>query len=222
MAAAHGEILGVVLAGGRSRRFGWEKALFPLAGRPMAEWAARALRANTPRQLVITNDPAVSEALELPGRPDEIPGMGPLGGLHAALTAAEEGEAGGVFLLACDLPLVGPDMVGRILQAWPADRWAAVPWGHGPRGFEPLCAAYGVECLPDVEGLLRSPSHSMAALLDRVDPYQVPVGDLALPELLDMAFTNVNTQKQAARAAAFLEGSGTASLRTGVPSERGP
>ncbi len=187
----------------------------------MAHWVAEALRANTPRQLVITNDPTVSEALGLPGRSDEVPGMGPLGGLHAALIAAEEGGAGGVFLLACDLPLVGAELVGRILGAWPADRAAAVPWGHGPGGFEPLCAAYGVECLPEVESVLRSPRHSMEALLDRVDVFRVPAEDLASPGLLDLAFTNVNTQEQAAKVAALLESPSSFLHGVGVGPERG-
>ena len=72
--------LGVVLAGGRSRRFGGPKALFPVGGRAMAEWALLALKPHTSMQVVVTHDPQVASALGISGRPDRIPGLGPLGG----------------------------------------------------------------------------------------------------------------------------------------------
>ncbi len=187
------DLLGVVLAGGEGRRFDGEKALFPVLGRAMAGWALEALRPWTSKQVVITNDEKVAEALGVPGRPDLTPGLGPLGGLSTALTWAQEEGREGVFLLACDLPLVTQDLVGRILRRWPVDVLAVVPGSPGPLGFEPLCAGYRVRGLPGVEEVIRTGKRSMEDALTKLGAHRIPSADLGSPEILALAFTNVNT-----------------------------
>jgi len=188
------DLLGVVLAGGESRRFGGEKALFPVLGRAMARWALDALKPWTSRQVVITNDPNVADALGVPGRQDLTTGLGPLGGLHTALTWAQEEGREGVFLLACDLPLVTEDLVGRILRRWPADVLAVVPGSHGPLSFEPLCAGYDVRCLPGIEDLLGTKRRSMEdALTNLGGGFRIPSAELGSRESIVLAFSNVNT-----------------------------
>lgn len=203
-ATAARSLLGVVLAGGESRRFGSEKALFPLGGRTMAAWALKALEPWTSGQVVITNDGKVAEALGVPGRPDRIPGLGPLGGLHTALTWAREEGRGGVLLLACDLPLVTGELVGRILRRWPSDALAVVPGSHGPLGFEPLCAGYDVRGLPEVEQLIGSGQRSMEAALNRMKAVRIPPSELGSEEELAQAFTNLNTEDAAGWAEGIL------------------
>lgn len=191
------ELLGVVLAGGESSRFGSPKGLAPLGGRPMATWALEALAPHFSKRGVIANDPAVSQALEFPGRSDTVPGMGPLGGLVTALAWAQEEGLAGAFLLGCDLPLVNAELLGRILRH-PLDRGSAlVPASAGPLGMEPLCAAYSLECLTPAEELLSAGRRSMKALLDAVGYTLVPMEALGSGEELSRAFLNVNTTEEA-------------------------
>lgn len=204
MDPARDDLLGVVLAGGESRRFGMMKAVFPLLGRPMARWALDSLEPWTSEQVVIANADGVAEALRVPGRPDLRQGLGPLGGLQTALTWALETGKTGVFLLACDLPLVPAELVGRILELWPREHPAVVPGSDGPRGFEPLCAAYHIRCLPGVEEVLRSGRRSMEAALRAVDGHRLLARELGPPAELGLAFTNVNTLEEAERAEAVL------------------
>lgn len=212
-------ILGVILAGGRSRRFGGEKALFPLAGRPMAEWALRALEPNTARQVVVAHRPDVARVLGLARLEDPVPGLGPLGGLHAGLIRARLDGHAGVFMLACDLPLVSGALVGRILRAWPPDAPAAVPGSPGgPLGFEPLCAAYGVECLPEVEAAALSSDRSMVELVRRMGVLPIPATALGREGEMTLAFTNVNTRESARRAEEIL----VAGMAGGPVAERDP
>ena len=199
------ELLGVVLAGGESRRFGGEKALFPLKGRAMAEWAVEALKPWTSQQVVITNDVKVAEALGVPGRSDTIPGLGPLGGLHTALTWAREEGLEGVFLLACDLPLMTPDLVGRILSKWPAGFQVVLPGSYGPLGFEPLCAGYEVRGLAGLEEPMSTGRRSMENALNTMSVHRIPPSDLGSREELGLAFLNVNTLETARRAEEALE-----------------
>lgn len=191
-------LLGVVLAGGGSVRFGSPKGLAPLGGRPMAEWALRALTPHFPRRVVIANDPGYSEGLGVPVRGDLIPGMGPLGGLATALAWAREEGLNGVFLLACDLPLVSHEFVGRILHHGFQGREAVVPASEGPLGMEPLCAAYNKGCLPSAEALLAEGGRSMRGLLESAGFTLVPMDVLGGVRETARAFLNVNTPGEAA------------------------
>ena len=200
------DLLGVVLAGGGSRRFEGEKALFPLAGRAMAEWALEALKPWTRRQVIITNDAGVAGSLGVPFRPDLIQGQGPLRGLHTALAWAREEGREGIFLLACDLPLVTGELVGRILRRWPEGAAAAVPGSHSPLGFEPLCAGYAVAALPVLEELLEAGVRAMDRALDALGAHRIPQKELGSRDALAVAFTNVNTREMARLAEGVLRG----------------
>jgi molybdopterin-guanine dinucleotide biosynthesis protein A len=76
--------------------------------------------------------------------PDIVPGCGPLGGLHAALTAAR-GDA--LLLVACDMPFVTAAFAGHLLSL--AEE-AAIVVPKTERGYHPLCAVYTRACLETV------------------------------------------------------------------------
>ncbi len=79
---------------------------------------------------------------------DIVPGCGPLGGLHAALTSAR-GEA--VFLLACDMPYVTAPLAAYLCSL-AAEAAIVVP--QTERGYHPLCAVYTRACLDTVAARL--------------------------------------------------------------------
>jgi molybdopterin-guanine dinucleotide biosynthesis protein A len=199
-------LLGVVLAGGESSRFGSPKGLTPLGGRPMAAWAKDALAPHFAQRVVIANEPGVPRVLELPGRKDTVPGMGPLGGLATALAWAKEEGLAGAFLLGCDLPLVTEELLGRILKHSFRGENALVPASSGPLGMEPLCAAYSVECLDVAEELLVGERRSMKVLLDAVGYTLAPMEALGGEVEVSRAFLNVNTREDARYVEEFLRG----------------
>ena len=172
----------------------------------MAEWALLALEPHTSAQVAVTNDPRVTDVLGVPGRPDRIPDLGPLGGLHAALEWAGELGHGRVFLLACDLPLVSASLVGRILEAWPEKARASVPVSPGPLGFEPLCAGYSAKGLPRLNEVIHSGDRSMERVLSALGTGPVSLGKPWTLEALSFAFTNVNTRDEARRVEILLAG----------------
>jgi molybdopterin-guanine dinucleotide biosynthesis protein A len=202
-------LLGAILAGGESSRFGSLKALSPLGGRPMAAWGVRALRSHFERVVVISNTPETGVTLELPSRGDLQPGMGPLGGLETALAWAEEEGLDGAFLLGCDLPLVDDHVLARILEQGFRGRPILVPESSGPLGLEPLCAAYTVDCLGPVRELLKAGRRSMMGLLETVGFSPVPVAALGGPDALTLTFMNVNTVEDSERVASLLSPEGT-------------
>lgn len=191
-----GDLLGAVLAGGESTRYGEPKALVSLAGRPMAAWAVDALQPHFSEVGLLAGDPGVIRALDLPARRDLVPGQGPLGGLLTALAWARDRGFGGAFLLACDLPLVGRSLVGRILAHGFRGKDAVVPASPGPLGMEPLCAAYTLACLEPAEALVTAGHRSMRGLLDAVGFSLVPMDALGGPGEAAKRFTNVNTPEE--------------------------
>lgn len=199
------QLLGAVLAGGESRRYGRPKALALIGGQPMARWALDALRPHFTMRGMVGCEPFVAHSFGVPSRPDLLPGLGPLGGLITALEWAEELRLRGVFLLACDMPLVDPPLVGRILALGGARKAALVPDSRGPLGMEPLCAAYGLECLGPARELARMGARSMKALLESVDFHRISLEELGDPEETAAAFTNVNTIEEGMTVEGVLE-----------------
>lgn len=202
-------ILGVVLAGGESRRFGSLKAVAEVAGVPMVVRAVEALASTGLPVAVVTSREDVRDAVrQASGGPgtvfleDRVPGAGPLGGLHAALCRAREQEHRGVLLLGCDLPLLPSGLVRIVAEEFEADPSRPVaPESPGPRGIEPLVGCYPVAILPEVERRLRGPDgRALADLLAATGARRIPlrrIREVADPK---SAFLNVNTPADRKRA----------------------
>ena len=189
-------LLGAVLAGGRSRRYGRPKHAEDVDGTPMLQRAVELLASVTEQVVVVSSRPVDGPA-GIGVIPDRIPGKGPLGGLHAALHHARGADLDCVFLLACDLPLVDEGVVGALTEI--EDHVAVAPSRGGARGeegIEPLCALYALDVLPAVERRIESDDLSLHALFRQVGGYSVELGA--------GAFLNVNTPADRDRAEAAL------------------
>lgn len=126
--------LGVILAGGGATRMGRDKALADIAGRPMIEWVADAVRSVTPDIVVLGRSGSLA-GLECVA--DDHPARrGPLAGLATALRIA-----GGrpVLLVAVDQPWMRVATLQALLDlAGPLH--AVVPIAGGAR--QVTCAIY--------------------------------------------------------------------------------
>lgn len=109
-------LLGAVLAGGRSSRFGSDKALALLRGRPLIDHAADALRPHV-AQLVLSGRDAQG-FVGVPDRPE--PGLGPLGGIAGALHYAAAHGYAAILTTGCDMPVFPPSLVRALIGGGPA------------------------------------------------------------------------------------------------------
>lgn len=195
--SGHG-FLGAVLAGGRNTRFGGHKALARVDGVRIARRAARALEeAGCSPVVLIANEPRAYAGLGLPQRADARPGLGPLGGIHAALAWAREEDRNGAVVVAGDMPFAPAPLLRALAELAAApDTDAAVPESGGRRGVEPLCAAYAVACLPAVEARLRDGGGPIIAFYDDVRVHRL--GRERVAEFGDPGrmFLNVNTRAE--------------------------
>jgi molybdopterin-guanine dinucleotide biosynthesis protein A len=127
---------GLILAGGGARRMGGgDKALLPLAGRPLLAHVIDRLAPQVgPLALGANGDPARFAGFGLAVVPDGEPGQGPLGGLLAGLDWAASLGAPALVTAAVDTPFLPRDLVARLrAAAGPAGiAIAAADGGDGP------------------------------------------------------------------------------------------
>ena len=205
------DILGAVLAGGRSRRYGSDKAFAELGGVSLVHRAAQTLGPLADRVVVVANDLDRPSLEEQPVRPDLVGGIGPLGGLHTAVAwAAEEGLRAAV-VLATDMPFVPTSLLEDLVSTLERGT-AVVPASHGHRGFEPLCAAYDVGCLPAIEAAINKGDRAVISFFPAVDLRIVELARVSTHGDPDTMFFNLNRPEDHLRADALL-----AALRAAGP-----
>lgn len=162
-------LLGVVLAGGQSSRFGSDKALAVLNGESLLTHAVQALQCWCDAVVVVGREQAPVPCLADWPRP----GMGPLGGIAAALRHAGGQGFAEVLTMGVDcagLPADLPALLG------PAPAYVA---SQPVIGRWPVSAAGAVEAI-----LLGQGKHSLRALAERVGARAVE---------LPQAPANINT-----------------------------
>lgn len=97
----------IILAGGKSSRFGTDKALYKLDQKPMLINLIEKLRPNFKKIYVVGNTIKNHENMEdIIFLKDEIPDKGPLGGLYTGLKKSDSKYN---YLQACDMPFVCDD-----------------------------------------------------------------------------------------------------------------
>ena len=108
-------VLGAILAGGQSRRFGSDKALADLGGQPMIVRVADAL-APFVEGIVVCGHPAPPAGLiSVEDKPH--PDLGPLGGLAGALHYAQRHGYAGVISVGCDTPILDAALLEHLREA---------------------------------------------------------------------------------------------------------
>ena len=136
-AATKRRILGGVLVGGSSRRKGRPKQVLEVAGRPMVEGVASALRPHVD-ELVLLGDGPVHTGLAGAWRIPDAPGIrGPLAGILAAMRWAPQATW---VVAACDVPRADAATIRWLLEQRRPGRWAVLP--SIGSGIEPLFAVY--------------------------------------------------------------------------------
>jgi molybdenum cofactor guanylyltransferase len=113
------KIAGVILAGGRSSRFGSDKALAVVGGKSLLEHSIARLKPQVSGLAVNTNshDPAFAEKGLPLIRDATLDFRGPLAGILAALEWAESAGSDAVVTVAVDTPLFPLDLVERLREA---------------------------------------------------------------------------------------------------------
>jgi len=194
------DVAGIVLAGGLSSRIGEDKGQLTLDGEPLAKRALKTMSTLFKELIYVTNDPMTAPAY--PGiklAKDEVPHLGPLGGILAGLKISKAPRA---FVVGYDMPFVSLELAG-FLVGYDLTADIVVPKTGGR--YEPLHAVYSRACIPVIADQLAAGNRRVIGFYDKVKVVAVDEPELRRidPELL--SFFNINTADDLKRAAELLE-----------------
>ncbi|MEM9311358.1 MAG: molybdenum cofactor guanylyltransferase [Pseudomonadota bacterium] len=161
-------ILGAILAGGSARRFGSDKALAHWHGKRLIDWVAEALDAQCESvALCGREEPGFQCLADMPEA-----GLGPLGGLNAALSHAAVNGFTHTMSAGVDAPNL-PHSLG----------WALGGEGAAIVESQPVIGLWPVAVAGDLSAFLRQGGRSLYGFAERINARRVT---------LDIALMNVN------------------------------
>lgn len=180
----------VVLAGGRSARFGAPKALAPWAGATLVEAVIRSVSWAAAEVLVVVKERVEYAFLERAGRrlvEDRYGECHAAGGVFSGLQAAATSHA---FVCACDMPLIAPDTL-RGLWALRGEAPAVVPvWQGLP---QPLCALYAVSFRARLARRIEAGELGLVSLLEKEGALFVDGAEL---DPAGLSFLDLDTREE--------------------------
>lgn len=196
---------GVILAGGKSSRFGSNKALARHRGRPLIAHAAAVLEELFQERLLVTNQPEEYAFLGWPMTGDLVLNAGPLAGIQAALHRINAPRA---LVVACDMPGLSVRVIRRLCQA--SGDWDVIlPVAAGRP--EPLHALYHRRILPALDAALARGEGKISRFLQELRVRRMNEAELGLittagtagaagtSETADDVFSNINYREDLER-----------------------
>jgi molybdopterin-guanine dinucleotide biosynthesis protein A len=162
----------IVLAGGRSSRFGRDKLAEPIAGRPMLDHVIDLLRPIATDIVVVASAGAVPDvATDVSIANDDRPYEGPLAGLVAGLRSLDPGLER-VLVVGGDMPTLVVPVLERLVDSLDRREAAVLADAGGPRPL-PI-AVRRAPATPVAERLLETGERRLRALLGELDVDVIP------------------------------------------------
>lgn len=191
----------IVLAGGRSARFGSDKAEALLRGRSMLDWVLAAVSGVCDEVIIVGGPPRERPGVRYLAEEGDL--RGPLGGMVAGMRVARFDAC---FATACDAPLLAPAVVRAVLTTLAvADADAALPVVGGVP--QPLAGAYRRDgCLAPFEATLATGRGGPIHAVRSVRWTELPETALRESDPDLRSFINANTPDALAALEALLAG----------------
>ncbi|MFO7978557.1 MAG: molybdenum cofactor guanylyltransferase [Bacteroidales bacterium] len=180
-------VTGVILAGGKSSRFGQDKGLYPYQGQALVIHALETFKPLCNEIFISTNKPEEYAFTGFEAITDLVKDCGPLGGIFSGLHHASHNK---ILFLGCDMPLVPGELMNLLLKKLD-DHDAAVPQHHGFR--ETLCIAMNRSALPVVQKAIEGKRFRILNVLQDLNTCFPEVSQL--PFYSPPIFTNINYPK---------------------------
>ena len=181
------DITVAIMAGGKSSRMGTDKAFVPIFGKPMVEHVLSKVNNLADEKLIIANDAEQYSYLGLPVHSDIYPNLGPLAGLHTALTNASNPYT---LVVACDMPWLNKQLLEHLLSLRTMADVIVPRWDKFP---EPLHAVYSKTCLEHIEQNLKLGILKMISFYSSVSVRFVNRDEIQRYDSSGQSFANINS-----------------------------
>lgn len=194
--AMTGAFTGIVLAGGRSRRMGQDKAALVLEGRTLLQHAVEALVAAGAAEVVLVGAPgralpSAAAPVPLSRTYDPIEGEGPLQGILAGLEAA---SAMVCVVVGCDMPYLEPALLALLAEHGARGARLVVPMHEGRP--ESLCTAWRRDAIDVIRAHLKAGDRAVMSVAADLQALQLPPDAYAGADPDGRSFLNVNTPSE--------------------------
>jgi len=191
-------MVGTILAGGKSRRFGRNKSLEFFQGERLIERQVRTLRSLFPEVMIVTNTPELYLDLDVTIVQDIIPGLGPLGAIYTGLLFA---RGGSIFVTAVDMPFIQPEVIRRMMELLPGHDVIVPRLGDY---LEPLHGMYSPRCLASVKRMLDRDELQVVRFFPSVKMAYLDEEEIRRLDPKGLSFFNINTPEDMAKAIEIL------------------
>lgn len=197
----------IILAGGKSVRFGHDKILEKLNNTSLLDQVISQLENLNKDIIIVTADKRAFT--HLTGRDniriinDIIPGMGSLGGIYTGLIESQTHQN---LVVAADMPFLNTDLLKYMASV--ADGYDfTLP--HVGKWYEPLHAIYSKNCIGPAEAIFGQGKKVIVELFNYVKVRYVEAEEINRYDPEHLSFFNINTQQDMERALKIIEGTGT-------------
>jgi molybdopterin-guanine dinucleotide biosynthesis protein A len=180
-------LTGAILAGGRSSRFGRNKAIEIFRGKRLIDWGIDSIRPFCDPILVVANDLSLYFDVHATLVRDILSDQGPLGGIYTALLFSPHDW---VFARATDMPFLVPELLTTML-GMRGNFDAVVPLLDG--WYEPLFALYHRRCFPLIADVLETDERKIISFYKKIKVREVTERRWRTVDPQGLSFKNVNT-----------------------------
>jgi molybdopterin-guanine dinucleotide biosynthesis protein A len=182
----------VILAGGKSRRMGFEKQFLQIKNHYLLCHHGEQLAKLFEEIIVVTNTPELYRDTPFVLVSDELRGKGPLGGIHIGLKTASSRQ---VYFLACDMPNIHLDYIRFMQQRLQGGTATACITRFGD-WIEPFNAFYASDLLADIEEYLGRDQRSLFQFLKNQNTHYISEAEARRYSPNWEMFLNLNTREE--------------------------
>lgn len=198
-------VTGVILAGGKSRRMGQNKAFLRLGNDTLIGHVIQCMQSITDELLLITNNPDEYTHLNVVMYNDIIQNVGTLGGIHSGLTHASNET---VICVGCDSPFLKHNLLTHLvsmLENYDAVMPLTNKIENTHKTLQTLCAVYSERCIPIIDNMLKQSELRVHALQEFASVLCPSPEIWKLHDPSGLSFFNINTPEDYQEALSIYE-----------------
>jgi molybdopterin-guanine dinucleotide biosynthesis protein A len=185
------DVTGIILAGGKSLRFGRNKAVETIAGMTLIERVVKHLLLITDKIILVTNggNNDFAEIKSIESITDIYPGKGPLGGIYTGLHSSHTGAN---IVVACDMPFLNTPLLEHMVNLLTGYDAVIPRWTN--HQIEPLHGIYSINCLPVMKKCLENNRLSISECLKEMQVLYLDEKEFSQFDPEFLSFFNINSQ----------------------------
>lgn len=182
------KVTGAILAGGKSTRMKYNKAFAKLGDYTIIETIINRFTNIFDNNIIISNEPDLYQHLGLEVYTDIYPGLGPISGIHSALTNSPDDV---IFAIACDMPFIPQALIEYMIDV--LDDYDTVV-ARINNFYQATSAVYQKSCLPVLTNCLENNKLKTGLIFRELNPLVLDEEEVSRFGNLDDIFFNINDE----------------------------